>query len=328
MNQLIRLVEKLKNQKIMVVGDLGIDEYVAGAVQRISPEAPVPVVEVQRENCCVGLSGNVAQNISSLGGQPILISVIGNDKAGEDLQQLLSQEGVAVGSLVVDSSRPTTRKLRVMSGQHHIVRVDFEERRFLSSEIEEAVLQKIEEQIESVDAVVLQDYAKGVISESLAQKLMAVAHSKGVPVLVDPTRTAPLKIYRGATVFKPNYDEAIALSGLPADDLHQSEDFVQELATVMKEVTAAKHVIITQGKEGMSIFSGEKRLQVPTMAKQVYDVTGAGDTVIATLALAFSAGLSVEESCRLANAAAGVVVGKVGSVPCSYDQLKEALSEG
>jgi rfaE bifunctional protein kinase chain/domain len=226
---------------------------------------------------------------------------------------------------VTDASRPTTRKLRVMTGPHHIVRVDYEKKRFLSAEVEARLLGQINEILPQMDAVILQDYAKGVISESLAQKVLTLAKQKQVPVLVDPHRAAPLKIYRGATVFKPNYDEAVILSGLPAESLHQAGDFVRQLGEVLQAEVQAEHLVVTRGKEGMSIFSAGRTMHVPTVAKQVYDVTGAGDTVIATLAVAYAAGLSVENACRLANFAAGVVVAKIGCVPCYLEQLEEAI---
>lgn len=324
--ELLKKTEVLKKQKLIVVGDIGLDEYVMGAVKRISPEAPVPVVEVTSEDHRLGLSANVAQNITALGGETYLVSVVGQDSAAQQLQDMLRREGVNIEGLVVDSSRPTTRKLRVMSGQHHIVRVDYERKKFLSVDNEKKVLAKISSAIDSCGGVIIQDYAKGVLSESCIQSIIKLAKEKNKKVMVDPYRTTPVTHYRGADLMTPNYDEALLLSGRSLDDIRGVSESLEEIGEHLMKGIQSDKMVITRGKDGVSLFEGGRTKRIPTFARQVFDVTGAGDTFIATLSLAWVAGLSLEESCLLANHAAGVVVGKVGCVPCSLDELQASIS--
>ena len=317
----------LKGKKILIVGDVGVDEYIMGEVRRISPEAPVPVLEVDAEDTRLGLAANVAQNISSLGGIPILISVIGKDTGADLLRLLLERHHVSATGLVLDEDRPTTRKARIMAKHHHIVRVDYENRKLLSEVVEEKVMSRVIEALPTCDAVILQDYAKGVISPALVQKLCAAARKAGKPIYVDPHRANGGEYYLGCDLIKPNFDEAVALSGLNFDDLRDHPNKVIEVGQVVQKKTGAKEVVMTRGKDGMTIFSDSKIVQVPTFARQVFDVTGAGDTVIATLSLGLASGLPLVEACVLANFAAGIVVGQVGCVPCTIAELQTALEE-
>lgn len=318
----------LKGKKIIVVGDSGLDEYVFGKVRRISPEAPVPVVEVPSEENIehrLGLSTNVAQNIVSLGGEVSLVSVIGKDECANQLKKILEQSKIPTKFLVEDRSRPTTRKLRVMAGQHHIVRVDYEQQKFLSLDVQEKILEQVKSQIKNVDGVIVQDYAKGVISESLVQEIVGLAKSNGKKVFADPHKSTPTKYYRGVDVMTPNYDEAVALSGLNLDDLRTDDQSLYRISETIRATIQAPQLVITRSKEGMSVFENDSTIHIPTFAKQVFDVTGAGDTVIATLALSWVSGFSLEEACVIANHAAGVVVGKIGCVPCYYSELEAAI---
>ena len=314
-------LKDLEARKVLIIGDIGVDEYVLGQVRRISPEAPVPVVEVDTEEARLGLSGNVAQNISSLGGHPILISVVGRDAAADQLRELLRKSQVDPSHLVVDSSRPTTRKLRVMVANHHIVRVDYEQRQFLSADLEKQIMDKVRASLKDVCAVIIQDYAKGVISENLVQEILKAAKAANKKVLVDPHRTTPLKYYRGADLMTPNYDEAVALSGESSDELRMDSEHLNRIGRRIMEGMSSSRLVITRGKEGMRILEDGKAYDIPTFARQVFDVTGAGDTVIATLALAWGSGFPLDHACALGNYAAGVVVGKVGCVPCSKEDL-------
>lgn len=319
-------MDQLNNAKVMIVGDIGLDEYVNGSVKRISPEAPVPVLDVFQEESRLGLATNVAQNISSLGGEPILVSVIGNDDTGTQLQSLLEEAKVSSKYLVKDDSRPTTRKLRVMSGHHHIVRVDYEKKKFLSGSMEKAILEKVEANIDSADIVVLQDYAKGVLSEGLCQAVIQIAKKHSKKVLVDPNRNTPLSYYRGAQLMTPNLDEALKLGGFDDDDSRGSEDDLMDVGGKLMSGVEAETMIITRSQDGMSLFENGQAVRVPTFARKVSDVTGAGDTVIAAISLGIAAKLSLEESCVLANYAAGVVVGKIGCVPCFTPELVEYMN--
>jgi rfaE bifunctional protein kinase chain/domain len=317
---------EMEGQKVLVVGDIGLDEYFFGDVKRISPEAPVPVLEVKKTEYRVGLAANVAQNIHSLGGVALMVGVTGGDSAAQGLSDLLKKSGVSPDHFIMDRTRPTTRKTRVISGHHHIVRVDFEDRRFLAAEIEQKLLEKVSEQIKSTCGLILQDYGKGVLSEKLCQSLIRMAHDNGKKVVVDPHRTTPIRFYKGADLIKPNRDEAFILSGLNIDELHEKPDSVLEVGMALQGLTQAENIIITTGKDGVYFFHGEEKTQIPTIPRQVFDVTGAGDTYLAAFCLSWFSGVSPIQSAVMANYAAGVVVGKVGSVPCTKAELLEAMN--
>lgn len=323
LKSLPRRIEALPKVRLIVVGDIGLDEYVLGEVRRISPEAPVPVVEVQSQDARLGLAANVAQNVASLGGEALLVGVVGRDGAADELRGRLRDAGVASDHLIVDSSRPTTRKLRVMAGTHHIVRVDYEKKRYLSAESEKLVVSKVVSLLASADGVIIEDYAKGMLSETALQAIIRESHALDKKVFVDPNRTTPAKFYNGADVVTPNRDEAVELSGLDYDELRLKPGFILEVGQALRSRMQAAHVVVTRGKEGMSLIGAAEAVHMPTFARQVFDVTGAGDTVIAALALAHVGGFSLSEACVVGNVAAGVVVGKIGCVPCSRAELLE-----
>lgn len=322
---ILQNIGALRGQEVLIIGDMGLDEYVLGQVRRISPEAPVPVVEVEKEEARLGLSANVAQNISSLGGVPRLIGVVGQDGAADQLRSLLRAADVSPEHLIADSKRPTTRKLRVMVQNHHIVRVDYEKRQFISRDVEDAILAEVKSLVPKAASVVIQDYAKGVISERLVQEIVKLSHAAGKRILVDPHPKTPLTTYRGADLMTPNFDEAVALTGIAEDDLRKDVSLLERRGRALMEAIGSKQMVITLGKDGMRIFENGSSIDFPTNAKQVFDVTGAGDTVIAAMALAWGSGFSLVQSCALANFAAGVVVGKVGCVPCGIDELLAAV---
>ncbi len=314
-------ISKLDNKKVIIIGDVGLDEYVFGSVRRISPEAPVPVVEVETQEFRLGLAANVAQNIASLGGVPYLISIVGNDSASEDLRKLLKNANVSTEGLMTSLDRPTTRKTRIMVQNHHIVRVDYERKQFLSEEVEALLLKKLGEQIDSCVAVIVQDYAKGVLSKSLISKVVTIAHQKNKKVLADPNRLTPIDYYTGVDLMTPNYEESVALSHYMVDSLRPDKNEILKIGNELMKSISSKEMVITRGKEGMSLFQNGQMTEMPTFAKQVADVTGAGDTVVAAIALAWGSGFSLENACALANLAAGVVVAKVGCVPCSREEV-------
>ena len=318
-------IQKFKNKKILVVGDIGLDEYVNGAVKRISPEAPVPVVEVHSEEQRLGLATNVAQNIQSLGGTPMLVSIIGHDYAGDQLRKLLKEANVSDQYLVVDNSRPTTKKLRVMSEHHHVVRVDFEQKKFLSSDIEKKILDMVKKSLPECDGLILQDYAKGVLSEKLIQEIVKAAKEKNKKIIVDPHRSTPVEYYRGVDLMTPNAEEAIILSKIPVDDLRGVSESFKEVGDALMKAVGSKQMVVTRGKDGMSFFEDGKSETVPTVAREVFDVTGAGDTVIAAMALSWFSGIPLKESCLIANHAAGVVVAKIGCATCDISELKASF---
>jgi len=323
---ILEKISLFSKKKILVIGDVGVDEYVMGAVKRISPEAPVPVLEVSDEDKRIGLAANVAQNVVSLGGHVELISVVGADTGADILRDLLKASGVGSAHLVIDEKRPTTRKTRVMTGHHHLVRVDYEVRKNLSIETEEKILAKVKDLIPAIDIIVLEDYAKGIFSVSLVEKIVSLCKQAGKYLMVDPHQTKFADFYKGVDLIKPNYNEALALTKIHEEDIENVNERVLAVGRKLQQMTGAKDVVLTQGKDGMSIFSSDTQVvQVPTFAKKVFDVTGAGDTVIAALALGVAAGLPLAEACVMANYAAGIVVGKIGCVPCAADELVAAV---
>lgn len=324
-------METMATGRLIVIGDVGIDEYVLGDVRRISPEAPVPVLEVQTEDSRLGLTANVAQNVASLGGEALLVGVVGQDAAADQFRQMLKSADVAPEHLIVDSSRPTTRKLRVMSGHHHIVRVDYEHKKYVSADVEKRLLEKVKALLGRADGVIIEDYAKGALSEGTLQAIIAASRAAGKKVFVDPNRSTPAAFYNGADVVTPNRDEAVALSGLDYNELRHNPNFILEVGQALRERMKAENIVITRGKDGMTVIGAGEAVHMPTFARQVFDVTGAGDTVIAALALATVAGFTLPEACVFGNVAAGVVVGKIGCVPCTRAEFLDyvrLLTEG
>jgi D-glycero-beta-D-manno-heptose-7-phosphate kinase len=321
-----RRMEALSKGRLIVVGDVGIDEYVLGDVRRISPEAPVPVLEVQSQDSRLGLAANVAQNVASLGGEALLVAVVGQDGAADQFRGMLKSADVAPDHLIVDSSRPTTRKLRVMSGHHHIVRVDYEHKKYISAEVEKRLVEKVKSLLAKADGVIIEDYAKGALSEVSLQAIISASHAAGKKVFVDPNRSTPASFYNGADVITPNREEAVELSGLDFNELRQNPNFILEVGQALRERMKAENIVITRGKEGMTVIGAKEAVHMPTFARQVFDVTGAGDTVIAALALASVCGFSLPEACVFGNVAAGVVVGKIGCVPCTRADFLDYVS--
>ncbi|MGZ3775564.1 MAG: D-glycero-beta-D-manno-heptose-7-phosphate kinase [Pseudobdellovibrionaceae bacterium] len=322
---LLNQIQFLKGKKILIIGDVGLDEYVLGQVRRISPEAPVPVLEVEEEDMRLGLAANVAQNVVSLGGEAMLVSVVGDDTGANLLKELFAKNGVNWNYMIVDRSRPTTRKTRVMAKHHHLVRVDYELRKYLSPEAEAQLIDTVERNVAAADCVIIEDYAKGVISRNVVEKVSAICKKQNKKLMVDPHRENKGSFYQGVDLIKPNYDEAVVLTGMNFDDLRDNPNKVVEVGRALQKITGAKEVVLTRGKDGMTIFSGDDITEVPTYARKVFDVTGAGDTVIAALSLGLVSGLSLVQSSMLANYAAGVVVGKVGCVPCEIPELQEYI---
>jgi rfaE bifunctional protein kinase chain/domain len=318
-------LQDLKNKKVLVVGDVGLDVYLMGEVKRLSPEAPVPILDVQNEDTRLGLAANVAQNIQTLGGQCHLISVVGKDQAAADLQSLLKKQGVVSADLISDSERPTTRKMRLLTGQHHLARVDFEKQHLLSEKVKAETVQKISQAIPSADIVILQDYSKGMIDAELAQQLIQKCNLLGKKVLVDPYRSTPLATYKGAYLMTPNKDESLALARQVQINIADTAAAVDMIGKILMEAIGSQQMVVTLGAQGMKLFEKGQSQQLPTFAQNVFDVTGAGDTVIAAMALALAADWDLEKAGYLANFAAGVVVGKVGCVPCEISELVDFI---
>jgi len=318
-----KLLTKIRGRKILVIGDVGVDRYVTGVVERISPEAPVPLLLVEDETLKLGLAANVADNVKVLGGIPILVGVVGEDRSAQDFFGLLKKASISGSNLIKDPSRRTTLKERVVTETQQLLRVDYETQREVSKKTTHTLLAKITSLLNTCDGVILEDYAKGLIDAELAAEIFKRAKAAGKWVAVDPNRKTPLEYYVGATVLTPNTKEAEKLAGFVIRD----ESSLKKAGEKILWSTQAQHVVITRGKEGMAIFSkGSKSVKkIPTYARQVYDVSGAGDTVIAVLALALSVGSSIEEAAMLGNVAAGIEVGKRGTATVTPQEILTEL---
>lgn len=325
LKRLTALLAKTRRRKIMVIGDVGIDRYTIGSVERISPEAPVPVVLVQEEKLKLGLAANVADNIQALGAIPFLIGVVGKDRGAGDFKDLLLEHGILTEHLVVDASRRTALKERIVSDRQQLLRVDYESHHGVDKSVEKSVLKNFTGLLPEVDGVIVEDYAKGVLTENLLQSVFRLAAQQEKWVAVDPNMKTPISYYRGATVLTPNLREAEHLAGVK---ITNAVSLIFAGEEILK-LTNAKHVVITRGKEGMAVFSQGSPVVhlIPTSAREVYDVSGAGDTVIAVLMLSLASGASIEEACVLGNLAAGVEVGKRGTATVSQAEIRRSLVE-
>ena len=313
-------IKKFKGGKILVVGDLILDQYIWGPVCRISPEAPVPIVNVSSETLQLGGAANVSNNIRSLD----LCGVIGTDEAGRQFMEVLRGQGIGSDGVLLDRDRPTTRKTRIIAHNQQLVRFDVERCHAISGVLEARMSRYIAACIRSAAAVVVSDYAKGVITARLMSDVTDLADRHKIPVIVDP-KVAHIGYYKGVTVLTPNHLEAIQAAGLHGED----EGVLLEAGRQLHQRLGVRAVLITRGERGMSLFEeGGHVTAISTVAKQVFDVTGAGDTVVATLALALAAGAPMRQAAKLANYAAGIVVGLIGTGTVTPAQLQEALARG
>jgi len=301
---------------ILVVGDLMIDKYINGDVNRISPEAPVPVLSVRGERNVAGGAANVALNTAGLHAKTLIAGVIGDDPVGEELLKLLNSSGVCTDEVMRDRSRPTTRKTRVVCGNHQIVRLDEEVTEDICEATAAAFLARITSVLEQVDAVILSDYAKGVLAKDLPQRIIRECNRRNTPVLVDPKRY-DYSVYQGATCITPNVKEfqhALEFLGLKNEPLECS-------APKLRRELRCESLLVTQGADGMTLVTDTSLVHLVAMAEEVFDVSGAGDTVIATVSTALAAGLPLQSAIELANAAASIVVRHLGTAPISWLDL-------
>lgn len=312
-----QLIARMAGSHILVVGDLMVDRFLWGKVHRISPEAPVPVVRLGSETTLLGGAGNVARNLRALGAEVSLVGVSGSDRAGDEILRLLSEARLDRGGIVREEGRTTTMKSRVIAHQQQVVRIDREASEPLQEVSQAALAQRCLESLEDTQGVIVSDYAKGVITPALLSILMPAARKARVPVAVDP-KPAHFKHYHGATVITPNLMEAMAMTGLPG----ASPPEVLALGEALMGQLVCRAILLTQGEEGMTLFEkGQSPQLIPASAREVYDVTGAGDTVIAVFSLAMAAGATLSESAILANRAAGIAVGKLGTATVTPEEL-------
>ena len=334
--RLAELLGAFPRCKILVIGDLMLDEFLWGKVTRISPEAPVPVVDIQRRAAYPGGAANVARNLASLGAKAGLAGVIGEDEPGRNLVKLLSAEKIGTDSIRKTPLRPTTHKTRIcaitrqlhdhleIEDQQQIVRVDDESRKPLDADSKRWLFDRLRADIFAHDAIIIEDYAKGLIDQELVTLVIGEAKKHGKIVAIDPNPNNPFD-WSGGTVLKPNRREAFLATGLPyATD----EEAVLKAAAVLQKRHAIRHVLITLGEAGMLLVEeGQKPYHTPTRAQDVFDVSGAGDTAIAAFTLALAAGANGIEAAEIANHAAGVVVGKLGTATLSVDELRDMFAK-
>ncbi|MCC7440758.1 MAG: bifunctional hydroxymethylpyrimidine kinase/phosphomethylpyrimidine kinase [Bdellovibrionales bacterium] len=317
------LLARIGGVESLVVGDVGVDRYTLGVVERISPEAPVPIVAVETEWLKLGLAANVAENIVALGGKARMTGIVGSDRGAEDLAGLLKKAGVPSDDLVVDSTRRTVLKDRIVTDRQQMLRVDYESTHEAAPVVRAQVRSRAKARLASCRSVVIEDYAKGLFSREFLQELFDDSRAAGRVVLVDPNLKTPIDAYRGADVLTPNTKEAESLCGFRITD----EASLLRAGTRLLEATGAEHVLITRGKDGIAIFTRGASVGqlVPTTVREVFDVSGAGDTVIAALALALPGGATIVEAAVLANLAAGVVVGKRGTATVTPAEIEQAM---
>ena len=317
MESVERNLELLSAAKVLVVGDIMLDRYWFGAVDRVSPEAPVPVVAVNEIEERIGGAGNVAANVCALGGTSCLLGITGHDEAGEAIAGLVRERSIQ-GALQTDKTISTTLKLRVIARNQQLLRADFEQHP--AQEVVDGLLEAFEEKEGDFDVVVFSDYGKGALSD--IEKMIDIAIAQAVPVLVDP-KGSTFDRYRGATVITPNLKEFAEVVGTPVD-----QDDMAQKAYPLLERLGIKQVLVTLSEQGMVLFAGGSCIHQPAKTLEVYDVSGAGDTVIAVMAMAVAAGLSDQDSLDMANTAAGVVVSKLGTATLGLDELQDALLDG
>jgi D-beta-D-heptose 7-phosphate kinase/D-beta-D-heptose 1-phosphate adenosyltransferase len=321
LHRVIRLIENdWRNARVLVIGDVMLDRYIWGDVERISPEAPVPIVHANHRNERPGGAANVAMNIAGLGAKAVLFGLAGQDPDCTRLQDLLREAGVE-SQLVEVPTHPTTAKLRILSGRQQMLRLDTELSAGYTPEAYETLIARVEAAMANADSIVLSDYAKGCLTEDVSQRVIQAARRRGIPVLVDP-KHRDFSRYRGATTICPNLQELSAAVGIPSTDT----DTLLAAGQLLAQQLQLSYLTATLSEKGIAVLKEGSRWIAPAVARQVFDVSGAGDTVIATLALAVASKLQIETAVQLANVAAGIVVGKVGTVPVSRDELLTNLT--
>ncbi len=318
---LLKYLGRFSETSLLIIGDLMLDHFIWGKVSRISPEAPVPVVDISHESMMLGGAANVLNNIVSLGGKAAICGVIGRDEMGQRLVHELRLKGVETGGVIVEESRPTTIKTRVVAHSQQVVRFDRENKGDIEGSTEKLILDYARNKDHAISGIVISDYAKGVVTKRLVSGLVKVAKERGIPLAVDP-KVSHFDFYKGVTIVTPNNLEASQAAGMEITD----DSSLQSAGRKLLDRLKGDAVLITRGEHGMSLFErGKDPVHIPTVAKEVYDVTGAGDTVIAVFMLALAAGAGMREAAVIANHAAGIVVAEVGTATVKPEQLKRAL---
>jgi rfaE bifunctional protein kinase chain/domain len=317
------IIENFSRSRVLVVGDIMADHFIWGKVSRISPEAPVPVVEVKKDHFTLGGCANVLNNIFAMGGRVHLAGVIGSDETGRRLLSEFRDRGLDTGGIVVEAGRPTTLKTRIVAHGQQVVRFDREERKPVQAKSIRKILSYIESLRNDLGAIVVSDYSKGVVTRSLLEGIRKVIAGRPIFTCVDP-KQRDFSVYQGFDIVTPNHHEAGYAAG---EEMQNGQDHIRVGMKLLQQYDF-KALLMTRGEEGMSLFERNGRMRhtaFPTEAREVFDVTGAGDTVIGVLALSMAAGASFREAAYLANHAAGIVVGKAGTATVTREELKRAL---
>ncbi len=315
-----QLIAGIGSLRFLVVGDLMLDEYLWGAADRISPEAPVQVIDVRREDLRLGGAGNVLNNLADIGAQVQVVSVLGDDEDGERINAILSRKGIDTSGILQAENRKTSRKTRVLASNQQILRIDRETTTPIDAALEQRVIDHVTSVVQDFDAILLSDYQKGVLTDSVLKEIIRIGREKGLPVLVDPKGSDFTK-YRGATLLTPNRKEAQLAAGCSITD----KPSLLEAGHRLRSELELDALVLTRSEEGMSIFKADgSELHLPTQAREVFDVSGAGDTVLSYLGIGLAHGLCLEEAGKLANMAAGIVVAKVGTSTVRADELRAA----
>lgn len=319
---LLKILENFKNKNILVIGDIMLDKYIWGDVSRISPEAPVQVVNVIRETYEAGGAANVANNISALSGRAVMVGIAGNDSAKAILLKELKKKGITTDGIVTDSDKPTTQKIRVIGRSQQLLRVDYENKEHVHKKVETLIIKFLERSVKDMDVVVISDYAKGVITREIGSKAIELCNKLNKPIIVDP-KPKHRDFYSNVTLITPNNAEASEMAGIEDG----SDEAVIEIGNrLLKQLNTS--VLVTRGEKGMSLFeSGGSITHIPTKAREVYSLIGAGDTVVAAIALAMASGASLKDAAVIANIAAGIKVGKIGTATVSIDEIKKEIKD-
>lgn len=323
LDRLKSITRNFTDKKIAVIGDMMLDGYFWGRVSRVSPEAPVPVVEIEKEFFKFGGAANVALNIHSLGAVPIPVGIIGKDKDGTNFLNLLKEADIISSGIFIDPNRTTTVKTRVIADSQHVVRIDKENNEYINSEFETKIIEFLNKQIKRLDAIILQDYNKGILSPGLIEEIIKLANENRKIISVDP-KFLNFRKYQNVTILKPNSKETEDILGF----LINSDKSISEAGEKLLKMSNSKYVLLTLGEKGIALFEKDKNeIRIPTKARKVADVSGAGDTVISTLTLALSADATIEEAAYIANYAAGLVCENVGIVPIEKEILLNEISK-
>ncbi len=327
-DRLKEIIRLISNARVLTVGDLMLDEFIWGKVSRISPEAPVPVVEVQSESSFPGGAANVARNLREFSSTADVMGLIGEDSAGQRLRNLLDCAGIGMAGVIADSSRPTIMKTRIIARQQQVVRVDREHKHPLTAELEEDFLQQFENLMERVDAVILQDYGKGFFSQQLVDRMVKLARRSNTIITADVNPHNPIR-WSGMDAVKPNRSEAFAAAGIPLvepEDPATADRALLEVGSKLRKDWNCDALLVTLGEQGMMLFDDKgEPYHTPTRAQEVFDVSGAGDTAIALFTLVLTVGGSAREAAEISNHASGVVVGKLGTATLTPQELQQSF---